>query len=152
MDRGSRRTSKEALIADDVGESTEVSLAPAPALSGELTKAEDPSIPPPPPLNFMLPDAWVTPVSLPLCPPDSPELLASPPQSTQAAPQHTGSRSPRRLPDWMSHTNETCSDDHTINLLPTKIHSTYPPSTSKRSCVRRCTRDPCTHLPYKTKW
>jgi hypothetical protein len=112
----------------------------------------EPFPPPPPPLNFMLPDAWVTPVSLPLCPPDSPELLASPPQSTQAAPQHTGSRSPRRLPDWMSHTNETCSDDHTINLLPTKIHSTYPPSTSKRSCVRRCTRDPCTHLPYKTKW
>jgi hypothetical protein len=105
-------------------------------------------LPPPPPLNFMLPDAWVTPVSLPLCP-DSPEL-DSPRQSTQAAPQHAGSRSPRRLPDWMSHTNETC-DDYTINL-PTKIHSTYPSSTSKRSCVRRCTRDPCTHLPYKTKW
>lgn len=101
-------------------------------------------LPPPPPSNSMFPDAWVTPLSLPLCP-------ESPRQCTQAAPRHAGFLSPRTLPDWMSHTSnasETC-DDYNINL-PTTIHSTYP-STSKRSCVRRCTRDPCTHLPYKTK-
>ena len=109
---------------------------------------------PPPPPNVMFPDAWVTPVSLPLCP-ESPELESPRQCTTQAAPRHdAGFRSPHRLPDWMSHTNDAASetrDDSTIHL-PTKIHSTYP-STSKRSCVRRCTRDPCTHLPYKTnKW
>ena len=158
----------------------------------------------PPPPTFKFPDdAWVTPVSLPLYP-ESPELESPRQCSNPAAPQHSGFRSPRKSPDWMSYTNdaastvsETC-EDYNMNLprhcnpaaprhtgsqsprklpdgmisctndaassavsetcddynmnLPTKIHSTFP-STSRRPCVRRCTRDPCTHLPYKTtKW